>query len=166
MAESLAPAKPAPPPLPVAPNSPQQPWWRRGATVIPAALLTVAVVTVAIVVTSQQHKNPNSAQCTPPTSTQHREPTYGPQITLPFTGFTGFSALDGVAVDSAGDGEVSGGVSPQGSSGLIQSTPRRASEAHIQICCRNLTRSTSAAYSPMIAVKNSGALHRFSSPDR
>jgi serine/threonine-protein kinase len=54
--------------------------------VIPAALLAVAVIAAAIVITSQQH--------------EHREPAYGPQVVLPFTG------VDhpwGVAMDSAGN---------------------------------------------------------------
>jgi serine/threonine protein kinase, bacterial len=79
---------------------PRQPWWRRRAIVIPAALLTVAVITAAIVITSRQQENSNGPHSTPPTSTQHREPTYGPQVTLPFTGLT---ASGGVAVDGAGD---------------------------------------------------------------
>jgi serine/threonine protein kinase, bacterial len=99
MAGSPAPAKQAPPPQPVAPNPPGQPWWRRRAIVIPAALVTVAVI-AAIVITSQQHKNSNGPQSLPTTSTQHREPAYGPQVTLPFTGL---DAPVGVAVDAAGD---------------------------------------------------------------
>jgi serine/threonine protein kinase, bacterial len=53
--------------------------------VIPAALLTVAVIAAAIVITNQQ-------------GTRHREPTYGPQVTLPVTGLNYPGA---VAVDSA-----------------------------------------------------------------
>jgi serine/threonine protein kinase, bacterial len=71
---------------------PRQPWWRRKAIMIPAALLTVAVIAAAIVITSQQHENSQH--------TQHREPAYGPQVTLPFTGL---NQPGGVAVDSAGD---------------------------------------------------------------
>ena len=55
--------------------------WRRKAIVIPAALLTVAIIAAAIVITSQQHETPNGPQITLPTSTQHREPAYGPQVT-------------------------------------------------------------------------------------
>ena len=74
---------------------------------IPAALLTVAVIAAAIVLTGQQHKNssgpqitlPTSTQITLPTSTQHREPAYGSQVTLPFTGL---KLPGGVAVDAAG----------------------------------------------------------------
>jgi hypothetical protein len=58
--------------------------------VIPAALLTVAVIAAAIVLTSQQHENSNGPQ--------HREPAYGSQVTLPF----GLNLPFGVAVDSAG----------------------------------------------------------------
>jgi hypothetical protein len=43
--------------------------------VIPAAMLTVAVIAAAIVITSQQHKNSNSPQATPPTiQTQIAQP--------------------------------------------------------------------------------------------
>ena len=76
------------------------PWWSRGAIVILAALLTVAVIAAAIVITSQQQRNSNGPQITPPTSTQHREPAYGPQVTLPFTGLNN---PGDVAVDTAGD---------------------------------------------------------------
>ena len=92
--------RPADRPPPDTRTPPPQPWWRRQAIVIPAALLTVAVIAAAIVITSQQHKNSNGPQITPPTSTQHREPVYGPQVTLPFTGV---NVTDGVAVDTAGD---------------------------------------------------------------
>jgi serine/threonine protein kinase, bacterial len=57
--------------------------------VIPAALLTVAVIAAAIVITKE---NSNG--------TQHREPTYGPQVTLPFTGLTD---PEEVAVETAGN---------------------------------------------------------------
>jgi DNA-binding beta-propeller fold protein YncE len=73
-------------------------WWLRVG--IPAALLTVAVIAAAIVITSQQKENSNGLQITLPTGPQHREPTYGPQVTLPFTGL---SDPGGVAVDSASD---------------------------------------------------------------
>ena len=78
---------------------PRRRWWRRKAITIPAALLTVAVIAAAIVITSQQLENSNGRHITLPTGTQHREPAYGPQVTLPFTGI-GYP--DGVAVDSAG----------------------------------------------------------------
>jgi DNA-binding beta-propeller fold protein YncE len=72
--------------------------------VIPAALLTVAIITAAIVITRQQHKNSNGPQITPPTSqTQTAQPAYGPQVTLPFTGL---NKPDGVAADTAGDLDV------------------------------------------------------------
>jgi serine/threonine-protein kinase len=58
--------------------------------VIPAALLVV-VIGIAIGITRQQHQNSNGPQ--------HREPAYGPQVTLPFTGL---SNPGGVAVDTAG----------------------------------------------------------------
>jgi DNA-binding beta-propeller fold protein YncE len=79
---------------------PRQPWWRRGAIVIPAALVTVAVIAAAIVMTSQQHENSNGSPITLPTGTQHREPAYRPQVTLPLTGL---NRPSGVAVDSAGN---------------------------------------------------------------
>ena len=87
---------------------PRQPWWRRGAIMIPAALLTVALVVAAIVITSQQHGNsngrqitlPTSSQVALPTSTQHPEPAYGLQVTLPFTGLKN---PQGVAVDTTGN---------------------------------------------------------------
>ncbi len=82
------------------PTPPRRPWWRRQAIVIPAALLTVAVIAAAIVITSQQHTTSNGPQSALPTGTQHREPTYGPQVTLPFTGL---NSPEGVAVDAAGD---------------------------------------------------------------
>ena len=96
---------PVPPPRPADrpppdTRTPPRRWWRRQAIMIPAALVTVAVIAAAIVITSRQHENSNGPQITLPTSTQHREPTYGAQVTLPFTG------LDdprGVAVDSAGN---------------------------------------------------------------
>jgi serine/threonine protein kinase, bacterial len=77
---------------------PRQPWWRRGAIVIPAALVTVAVIAAAIVFTGQQHTNSSGPHSTLPTSTEHREPAYGPQVTLPFTGL---DHPNGVAVDAA-----------------------------------------------------------------
>ncbi len=92
--------RPADRPPPDTGTPPQQPWWRRGAIVIPVALLTVAVI-AAIVITSQQRKNSNGPQITLPTSqTQTARPAYGPQVTLPFTGLNG---PRGVAVDAAGD---------------------------------------------------------------
>ena len=97
-AASLAPAKPSPP-RPDTRTPPRQPWWRRGVIVIPAVLLTVAVIVAAIVITTQQHKNSNSPQIALPTGTQHREHTYGAQVTLPFTGLAN---PWGVAVDGTG----------------------------------------------------------------
>ncbi len=82
--------RPDPPP-PDTGTPPRRRWWRRGAIVIPAALVTVAVIAAAIVITSQQHENSNRP---------HREPAYGPQVTLPFTGL---NSPYGVAVDAAGD---------------------------------------------------------------
>ena len=95
--------RPADRPPPDTRTPPPQPWWRRQAIMIPAALLTVAVIAAAIVITvitSQQHKNSNGPQSTLPTGTQHREPAYGPQVTLPFTGL--FDPSE-VAVDTAGN---------------------------------------------------------------
>ena len=94
--------QPRPPdrPLPDTRTPPPQPWWRRKAITIPAAVLTVAVIAAAIVSTSQQHKNSNGPQSTPPTSqTQTARPAYGPQVTLPFTDL---NIPKGVAVDSLG----------------------------------------------------------------
>jgi hypothetical protein len=97
---------PAPQPRPADRPPPQigtptrRQWWRRKAIMIPAALVTVAVI-AAIVISGQQHKNSNGPQITLPTSTQHREPTYGPQVELP--PFTDIYGLAGVAVDAAGD---------------------------------------------------------------
>jgi serine/threonine protein kinase, bacterial len=84
--------RPADRPPPDTRTPPRRRWWRRQAIVIPAALVTVAVVVAAIVITSQRHENSNGPQ--------HREPAYGSQVTLPFTGL---NKPVGVAVDSAGD---------------------------------------------------------------
>jgi serine/threonine protein kinase, bacterial len=92
MAGSPAPTRPAPPPQPVAPSPPRPPWWRRPAIVIPAALWTVAVIAIVLTVTNQRRENSNS-------SAAQREPTYGPQVTLPFTGLKNPQSL---AVDAAG----------------------------------------------------------------
>ncbi len=96
---AVPPPGPADRPPPDTRTPPRQPWWRRRAIVIPAALVTVAVIAAAIVITSQQG-NSTRAQTTMPTSTAHREPAYGPQVTLPFTGLNN---PVGVAVDTAGD---------------------------------------------------------------
>jgi serine/threonine protein kinase, bacterial len=86
---------------------PPRRWWRRKAIVIPTALLTVAVIAVAaVVITSQQHENSNGPQSMPTNGTQHREPAYGPQVTLPFTDYNN---PDGVAVDTAGNLYVTAG---------------------------------------------------------
>ena len=50
--------------------------------------------------TDRDNGAPPSAPQTSSTSTQHREPAYGPQVTLPFTGLGG---PEGVAVDTAGN---------------------------------------------------------------
>jgi len=103
---------PADRPPPDARTPPRQPWWRRQAIVIPAALLTVAVIAAAIVITSQRQENSNGPQI-----------TYGPQVTLPFTGL---SAPNGVAVDSAGNLYVADGLNgqvvklPAGSSAQVE----------------------------------------------
>jgi serine/threonine protein kinase len=55
---------------------------RRESIVLSVALLTVAITAIAIVITSQQHENSNGPQIRPPSSTQHSEPTYSPQVTL------------------------------------------------------------------------------------
>ena len=72
-----------------APRSGQRP--RRQLKVALIAAIVV-IVAAAIVITRQQHENSNSSQ--------HREPTYGPQVTLPFTGL---NSPDGVAVDTTGN---------------------------------------------------------------
>lgn len=84
--------EPADRPPPDTGTPPRQPWWRRQAIVIPAALLAVVVIGIALVITRQQHQNSNGPQ--------HREPAYGPQVTLPFTGLF---IPSGVAVDTAGN---------------------------------------------------------------
>src|ERR1700722_2602019 len=73
------------------PDNGTQPWWRQQAILIPAALLAVVVIGIAIVITRQQHQNSNGSQ--------HREPLYGAQLTLPFVGL---NRPIGVAVDTAG----------------------------------------------------------------
>ena len=98
----LQPAGERPPTEPLRPRR----WWRRQAIMIPAALLSVAVIAAAIVITSQQQQNSNGPQITLPTGTQHREPAYGSQVTLPFTGLY---HPYGVAVDTAGDLYVTDG---------------------------------------------------------
>lgn len=71
-------------------TAPRRRWWRRKVILIPGALLavtvTVTVAVVVVVITSRRHEN------------QHREPAYGSQITMPFTGLY----PNGVAVDAAG----------------------------------------------------------------
>jgi sugar lactone lactonase YvrE len=88
-------ALPSPGPADLPPSDtgtlPRQPWWRRQAIVMPAALLAVVVIGSAIGITRQQHQNSNGPQ--------HREPAYGAQVTLPFTGL---EFPQGVAVDTAG----------------------------------------------------------------
>jgi serine/threonine protein kinase len=90
-APPVPPSRPAEQPPTEIGTPPRRRWWRRPAIVIPAAVLTAAVITVAIVITSQ-----------------HREPAYGPQVTLPFTGLNGIDEVApvdhaGVAVDTAGN---------------------------------------------------------------
>lgn len=65
-------------------------------------MLTV-VVFAAIVIAGQSKEKPSgpaSTQANQTTSTQHRKPTYGAQITLPFTGL---NSPNGVVVDTAGN---------------------------------------------------------------
>ncbi len=87
-------ARPADRPPPDTRTPTRRRWWLRVG--IPAAL-TVAVIAAWIVVNSQQRENSNG--------TQHRDPAYGPQVTLPFTGLDGPSH---VAVDTAGNLYVTG----------------------------------------------------------
>jgi serine/threonine-protein kinase len=67
---------------------------------IAAIVVTVAVITAAITISYRQHRNSNGSQTTLPTSTQPRQPTYGTQVTLPFTGLD--DPVD-VAVDAVGN---------------------------------------------------------------
>ena len=78
--------RPLPPPGGQRPR--RQPEWAGVAALV---VVIAAAGIVLSVITSQQHKNSNGPQ--------HREPTYGPQVTLPFTGLNG---PGGVAVDAAG----------------------------------------------------------------
>lgn len=71
------------------------PWWRRPAIVIPAALFTVAAVVLAFVVIVGKLESGHDKQ-----SSQHHDPSFGPQITLPFNGL-GHPA--DVEVDPAGN---------------------------------------------------------------
>jgi serine/threonine protein kinase, bacterial len=81
-------------------DPPPRGWWRRKAIVIPGDLLAVTIIAAAVVVTGQRHENSNGPQTTAPIGTQHREPAYGSQVTLPFTGL---GLPWGVAMDAAGD---------------------------------------------------------------
>ena len=100
----VPPPRPADRPPPDIGTPPRGRWWGRKAIVIPAALLTVAVIAAAIVITSRHQKSHEPAggpQITLPTSqTQTAQLAYGPQVTLPFTGLNGPA---GVAVDTAGN---------------------------------------------------------------
>ncbi|MFZ3347014.1 MAG: hypothetical protein WA248_18115, partial [Mycobacterium sp.] len=89
-------APPVPQPLPADRPPPdtgtpprRQRWLRVGN---PAALVIVPVIVAAIVITNQQHKG--------------REPSYGPQVTLPFTGL---NQPVGVAADAVGNLYVTDG---------------------------------------------------------
>ena len=102
----VPPPRPADRPPPDTRIPPRRQWWLRVG--IAAVLLTVAVIVAAIVITSRRHENsngpqttlPTSTRTTLPTSTQHREPAYGLQVMLPFTGLNG---PWGAAVDAAGN---------------------------------------------------------------
>ena len=110
----MPPAQPADRPTPDTP--PRQPWRRRWrVNVISAVLLAVAVVAAVIlvtVITGRRQHDANRPLIAPPASTaqptsaaqptgaQPLQLTYGPQVTLPFTGL---SRPGGVAVDAAGD---------------------------------------------------------------
>jgi sugar lactone lactonase YvrE/serine/threonine protein kinase len=111
-ADSAPPVRPSAPPVPpprpaerprteiATPPSDQRPRWQvKVGRMIAAIVVIGALIDLAVVITSQQHKNSNGLQITLPTSTQHREPTYGPQVTLPFTGL---NYPHSVAVDAAG----------------------------------------------------------------
>jgi serine/threonine protein kinase, bacterial len=100
---------------------PRRRWWRRKVILISGALLTVAVSAAAIFITSPQRDNSNGPQSLPATSTQHREPAYGSQVTLPFTDLDQPSA---VAVDAAGNLYVTDG----GHNGVQGGRPNRVVE--------------------------------------
>jgi len=72
-------------------------WWRRKAIVVSAVLVTVAAVTAVTVLVVRHNENSSGARSGPATSTQHREPAYGAQATLPFGDLDAY----GLAVDSA-----------------------------------------------------------------
>ena len=65
-------------------------------------LIAAIVVLAAIVITNQRREHSNGSQSTPPptSQTQTAQATYGPQVTLPFTGLSGPNS---VAVDTAGN---------------------------------------------------------------
>jgi serine/threonine protein kinase/sugar lactone lactonase YvrE len=96
--------RPADRPPPQAAPTTLQLWWQRqrrpGLILAIVVILAAAGITAAIVHTNQQRENSNRSQITLPTSTQHREPAYGPQVVLPFTGL---DAPVGAAVDTAGN---------------------------------------------------------------
>ncbi|MEE3067258.1 MAG: serine/threonine-protein kinase PknD [Actinomycetota bacterium] len=74
---------------------PRRLWWRRPVIVVPAALATVAAVVLAFVVIVGQFETDHDKQ-----PNQHRDPSYGAQVTLPFNGL-GHPA--DVEVDPAGN---------------------------------------------------------------
>ena len=110
--------RPAGRPPPDTSTPPRQPWWQRQRREVKVGMVAVIVVilvaTVGYLLTGRDSQPTASQPSTtyepfagwqpdttePPTSTQHREPVYGPQVTLPFTGLDG---PIGVAVDAAGD---------------------------------------------------------------
>lgn len=73
----------------------RRPWWRRPVIVVPAALAMAAAVVLAFVVIVG-HLETHDVK----PSTQHRDPSYGAQVTLPFNGL-GHPA--DVEVDPAGN---------------------------------------------------------------
>jgi serine/threonine protein kinase, bacterial len=94
------PAQPPPPNWPPVPPT-GHPWWQRPVILIPAAALLVVAVVGAFVIANRQPGSttaPQTAQAALPSNSQPPKPTYGPQVTLPFTGIT---SPWGIAVDSA-----------------------------------------------------------------
>jgi serine/threonine-protein kinase len=91
--------EPFEPPLPDDVGTPpRRRRWRRTVVVIPAAVLTVAVIAAAMVIAGRKHENSPGPQTAQPS--QHRDPPYGPQVTLPFTGLNHPADVE---VDRAGN---------------------------------------------------------------
>ena len=99
------PRPPHPPPAPSTPPASTDPWWRRKVVLIPAALLTIALLaTVSILVATDRgatptaSRSPSTALPPPPTASPSPSPTYGTESVLPLTDIY----PSGVAVDTTG----------------------------------------------------------------